>query len=400
VRRKLDLVLDFPISLTEFSAGHLDDLRERAADLVLLDVEGDPELGCRLAEMISESGAARRIVAVGPGQSPDFLLQAMQSGVADYLTKPLEKPALLASIERARRGMVAQPGAARKAGRIYVFYSPKGGGGSTTIATNLSIQLHRLTGERTVLVDLNLELGEVAAFLGLEPRYDFADLARNLHRMDAGLLASYLTRHETGIDVLAAPYRPQMADGLTDDQVLQVLRLLRQHYNFVIIDSPKALTPRTVHTLEAADGVFIVAQTNVPTIQNIQRSLGLFEHLTQGGKAVRLIVNRHQKTGDITLADLERAVEMDVYWTIPNDYAAFSYSMNTGKPLTMNEDSATARELGGLAARVAGLTAEESARPAGRLGNLLGRLREKMPGSPRGSEVRLVQHPHVEGETA
>jgi pilus assembly protein CpaE len=324
----------------------------------------------------------------------------MQSGIADYLTKPIEKPGLLASIERARRGMVAQPTAARKTGRVFVFYSPKGGGGSTTIATNLSIQLHRLTGERTVVVDLNLELGEVAAFLGLEPRYDFADLSKNLHRMDAGLLASYLTRHESGIDVLAAPYRPQMADGLTEEHVLQVLRLLRQHYSYVIIDSPKALSPRTVRTLEAADGVFIVAQTNVPTIQNIQRSLGLFEHLTQGGKAVRLIVNRYDKNGDISLSDLERAVEMDVYWTIPNDYAAFSYSMNAGKPITMDERSAPARELEGLAARVAGLTEEEESRSAGRLGSLLGRFREKMPGSPRGGEVHLMQHPQAEGETA
>lgn len=398
VRRSLELVLAFSVPLSDFSAGHLDDLRDRGADLVLLDVESDPELGCQLAEMISDAGAARRIVGVGPMQPPEFLLRAMQSGIAEYLTKPLETRALLAAVERARRSLGSHPAAAKQEGRTYVFFSPKGGGGATTIATNLAIQLHRLTGERTVLVDLNLELGEVAAFLGLEARYDFVDLAKNLHRIDTGLLSSYITRHDSGIDVLAAPYKPHMADSLPDDQVVEVLRLLRQHYDYVIVDSPKALTSRTVRTMEAADGVFVVAQANVPTIQNIQRSTALLERLAASGKVVRLIVNRHQPGGDISLSDLERSVELTVYWTIPNDYASVAYSMNSGKPLSLNADSASARELEGLAAKIAGLPAEETDRRAGRLGSLLGRLRDRMGTSARPGEVHLVHPTPAEGK--
>ena len=109
VRRKLDLVLSFSVPMAGFSAGHLDDLRERGADLILLDVESDPELGCRLAEKIADAGAGRRIVGIGPMQSPEFLLRAMQSGIAEYLTKPLQKVDLLAAIERARRSLAVQP---------------------------------------------------------------------------------------------------------------------------------------------------------------------------------------------------------------------------------------------------------------------------------------------------
>ncbi|HKY61461.1 MAG TPA: AAA family ATPase, partial [Gemmatimonadota bacterium] len=303
----------------------------------------------------------------------------------------------LAAIERARRSLAVQPAQAKQVGRLYVFFSPKGGGGATTIATNLAIQLHRLTGERTVLVDLNLELGEVAAFLGLEPRYDFVDLARNLHRIDTGLLASYVTRHESGVDVLAAPYRPQMADSLPDEQVVQVLRLLRQHYDYVIVDSPKALTSRTVRSLEAADGVFVVAQTNVPTVQNIQRAQALLERLAGNGKAVRLIVNRHEPDGVISLKDLENSVEMKVYWTIPNDYASVAYSMNSGKPLAMTVGSASARELEGLAARIAGLPAEEGDRRATRLGSLLGRIKDRM-GTASHPDVHLIRPTPAEGK--
>jgi pilus assembly protein CpaE len=331
-------------------------------------------------------------------QPPEFLLRAMQSGIAEYLTKPIQKGDLLAAIERARRSLAVQPAATKQVGRLYVFFSPKGGGGATTIATNLAIQLHRLTGERTVLVDLNLELGEVAGFLGLEARYDFVDLARNLHRIDTGLLASYVTRHESGVDVLAAPYRPQMADSLPDDHVVQVLRLLRQHYDYVIVDSPKALTSRTVRALEAADGVFVVAQTNVPTVQNIQRAQALLERLAGNGKPVRLIVNRHEPEGVISLRDLENSVEMKVYWTIPNDYASVAYSMNSGKPLAMTTGSASARELEGLAARIAGLPAEETDRRATRLGSLLGRIKDRMGTASRPGDVHLVRPTPAEGK--
>jgi pilus assembly protein CpaE len=398
VRRKLDLVLSFSVPMEGFSAGHLDDLRDRGADLVLLDVESDPELGCRLAEKIADAGATRRIVGIGPMQPPEFLLGAMQSGIAEYLTKPIQKGDLLATIERARRSLAIQPAQAKQVGRLYVFFSPKGGGGATTIATNLAIQLHRLTGERTVLVDLNLELGEVAGFLGLDPRYDFVDLARNLHRIDTGLLASYVTRHESGVDVLAAPYRPQMADSLPDEQVVQVLRLLRQHYDYVIVDSPKALTSRTVRSLEAADGVFVVAQTNVPTVQNIQRAQALLERLAGSGKSIRLIVNRHEPDGVISLRDLENSVEMKVYWTIPNDYASVAYSMNSGKPLAMTVGSASARELEGLAARIAGLPAEEADRRATRLGSLLGRIKDRMGTASHSGDVHLVRPTPAEGK--
>ncbi len=391
VHQKLDLVLAFSVPLADFSAGHLDDLRARGADVVLLDMEGDPELGCQLAEMISEASAARRIIGIGPMLSPEFLLRAMQSGIAEYVTKPVRKKDLLAATERSRRSLGAHSTAARQVGRMYVFFSPKGGGGSTTIATNLAIQLHRLTGERTVLVDLNLELGEVAVFLGLEPRYDFVDLAKNLHRVDTGLLASYVTRHESGVDVLAAPYRPQMADSLHDDQVVQVLRLLRQHYEYVIIDSPKALTSRTVHTLEAADGVFVVAQTDVPTVQNIQRSQALLERLAGSGKPIRLIVNRHQTESVISLSDLEKSVEMKVYWTIPNDYASVAYSMNSGKHLAMTTGSASARELKGLAEKIAGLPAEEAEGRATRLGSLLGRIKDRMGAATHPGDVQIVR---------
>src|SRR5690606_11441020 len=125
----------------------------------------------------------RRFLAVGPTLSPELLLEAMRAGITEYLPKPVTAEALAGALDRLERklGGAAKDGPARQPGRVFAFFSPKGGSGSTTTATNVAIQLHRLTGKRTLLVDLDLELGEIALFLGVQPRFNFVDMIRNFH---------------------------------------------------------------------------------------------------------------------------------------------------------------------------------------------------------------------------
>ena len=146
------------------------------------------------------------------------------------------------------------------------FFSAKGGSGATTVATNTAIQVHRMTGKRTVLVDLDLELGEIALFLGVEPRFSFVDLSRNFHRMDSNLLASFIECHESGIHVLSAPYQPERADVVTADQTKQILQFLKQHYQYVVVDLSNSFTVRTVATFEKADEIYLVANVDLAAI--------------------------------------------------------------------------------------------------------------------------------------
>lgn len=388
VRRELDLAMELQLSIADVSAGHLEDLRDRRPELVFLDLEGDPELGCRVVEYVAEGLPGSRLIAAGPMQSPEFLMRAMQSGVAEYLTKPVTSDDVVAAIGRSRRALTPREAQRKAAGRLLAFFSPKRGCGSTTVATNLAIQLHRLTGKRTVLADLDLELGECALFLGLEPRYNLVDLADNLHRIDRDLLESYVETHESGIHLLAAPYHPEKANAVSVEQIVRILKLLKEHYDYVIVDSPKALTPRTVRGFEQADQVFLVSQLNVPTIQNIQRSEGLFERLHRNGRAVSLIVNRYDPSAvEITVDDLERSVEMKVYWTVGNDYEAAVYSMNTGRPLIMSPNSHCAREFEGLAAKITGISAGDSGSRGRLFGTIFGRLKDRLSASSPGEYV-------------
>ena len=142
-------------------------LRQLLPELLIVDIDDSPELGIRFAQFLSETTPGIRYIAAGPLLQPELLLTAMRAGVADYLPKPVTAEALRDALDRIRAGVgTGKKDDARRVGQIYSFYSPKGGAGTTTTATNFAVVLHRLTGKKTLLVDLDLELGEIALLEG------------------------------------------------------------------------------------------------------------------------------------------------------------------------------------------------------------------------------------------
>lgn len=357
----IQVAFEIRVPFVEISHGHLEELRCVKADIVFLDLEQDPQLGCRLAQFLAEADSSQRLIAVGTEHSPEFLMTVMQAGISEYLPKPVSHEALEAAITRASRKMGARPTATaagasqREPGKLLAFFSAKGGSGSTTVATNLAIHIHRLTGKRTVLVDLDLELGEIALFLGVEPRFSFVDLAKNFHRMDAGLLASFIECHDSGVHLLSAPYHPERAETVTADHTRQILQFLKQHYDYVVVDTSNSFTPRTMAAFELASEIFLVANIDLPSLRNIQRCQHLLDRMGEKGQALRLVVNRYASENDITLEDVEKSLGLDVYWALPNDYESVIYSINTGRPVILDDNSTYTQELQALAAKITGL---------------------------------------------
>ncbi|CAN5269556.1 hypothetical protein BH18GEM1_BH18GEM1_04670 [soil metagenome] len=357
----INVAFEVMVPFVEISHGHLEELRYVNADIVFLDLEHDPQLGCKLAQFLAEANTGQRLIAAGTEHSPEFLMTVMQAGISEYLPKPVTSEALEAAIGRASRKLGAKaegPAAGtaqREPGKLLAFFSAKGGSGSTTVATNLAIQIHRLTGKRTVLVDLDLELGEIALFMGMEPRFNFVDLARNFHRMDAGLLASFIECHDSGVHLLSAPYHPEKAESVTGDQTRQILQFLKQHYDYVVVDTSNSFTPRTLAAFELASEICLVANIDLPSLRNIQRCQHLLDRMGEKGQALRLVVNRYANDNDITLEDVERSLGMEVYWALPNDYESVIYSINTGRPVILDDSSQYTQELQALAAKITGL---------------------------------------------
>lgn len=350
------------------------EIREAEPELIVLDLSDEPATGIRFARFVGEALPGRPILAAGPQLSSEMLLAAMSAGVSEYLPRPVEDGALRGAVARIRRRMGAASGAPRAPGQLLSVFSVKGGSGCTTVAANLAVQLHKLTGKKTLLLDLELELGELAVHLGMQPRFNLVDLVRNFHRMDADLLAGYIERHDSGVHLLSAPVHPERAETVTADQMRTILRFLRNHYDYVVVDSARSFAPANTAALEQADRVFLVATVDLPSLRNIKRSLPLLDRLTgQAAEKVKLVVNRYQSSDPISLEEVERTLGMEVYRTLANDYEAASRAIHTGQPAVTGGSSPFARDLKELGAMVAGIELSRNGRRFGPLGKLFGR---------------------------
>jgi pilus assembly protein CpaE len=369
--RALSLELELPVPLHQLGEQQIQALRALAPELIILDLEESQDLGLRLAEYLVELNPAQHFIATGPVLSSEQLLQAMRAGVTDYLPKPVSSEDLHAATTRAAQKLRKADGdKLRQPGRILSFFSPKGGGGSTTLATNLAIVIQRTTRGKTLLLDLDLELGESALVLGIQPRFSLVDFIENFRRMDAGLLATYIDHHASGIDLLSAPFQPEKAESVTADQIRRVLAFLRQHYDYIVVDTPRSFSPPTMAIFEQADLVFIVTVADLPSLRNIQRGLPLVKKaLAKGEEQVRLVLNRYDPKDTISVHDVEQSLGLKVFYKISNDYESVMSSVNAGRPIVLNGGSPYTRDLAGLAAQVTGIKSDTSRRS--RLGKAL-----------------------------
>jgi pilus assembly protein CpaE len=341
-----------------FGENELRSVRQLRPELIILDLADDPDMGIRLANFLSEAQPGQRFVAVGPHLEPQMLLSAMRAGVVDYLPRPVTAEAFQTAVERVRQLLgVGGKEAGKVTGQLYAFYSPKGGAGTTTVATNFAVVLHRLTGKKTLIVDLDLELGEIALLLGVQPRFNFVDMVQNFHRMDADLLASYIERHDSGLHLLSAPYQPEKAEVVTGDEIRKILTFLRKHYDYVVVDTAKSFSPATLASFEQADLAFLVTNVDLASLRNIQRGLPLLKRMMgRTGDHVRLIVNRYNSSNDISLRDVEQTIGLKVYRTLSNDFEGVSRSISTGKPIVLSGDSKYGADIKALGREVTGLT--------------------------------------------
>jgi len=377
--------LEISVPFEAFGDEQVRALRQLNPELVILDIEDAPDLGIKFAQFLSESARGVRFIAAGPLLQPEHLLVAMRAGVVDYLSKPVTAETLRASLDRVRVSFgIASKDGPRQPGKLYAFYSAKGGAGTTTTATNFAVVLHRITGKKTLLVDLDLELGEIALLLGVQPRFNFVDMVQNFHRMDAELLASYIERHSSGVHLLSAPYHPEKAEVVTGDEIRRILHFLRKHYDYVVVDTSKSFSPATLAAIEQADLAFIVTNVDLASLRNLQRGLPLLKKmLGRGEEHIRLVVNRYNSENDITLEDVSRTLGMPVFRTLRNDYEEVSRSITTGKPIVLNGNSRFSQDMKALGAQVAGLGGKKGER-GGRLGAIsapLSRLFARNKGS-------------------
>jgi len=382
------VALDLDVSLAGFTGPQFKTVEQAAPALVFMDFDGAPDLGVSLARDLTRASPQLVPVGIGAPLSSEQLLQAMRAGLTEYLHKPVSADAIAEAVERLRPRIMADADEPVTLARTLAFFSAKGGSGCSTVATNLAIELRRLTNKRTLLMDLDAELGEVSLLFGIQPQFNLVDLIQNFHRIDSELLGSYIEQHESGVHVLSAPYHPERAATIGAQELRQVLLYLRGEYDTVLLDTSKSFSPEALAAFEQCDEVYIVATVDLPSLRNIQRALPLLRRIMPRGlDQVHLIVNRYDPEDEISLKDVERSLNMKVFGTIANDYDSVIRSINSGKPALLSAPkSSYAKDIQNLAAKI-GTTSRAPGRetPTGILARL---FRGPGKAAPSNEEVK------------
>jgi len=280
------------------------------------------------------------LMMVAETVTADLLRGAMRAGVSDVIEAPLDESKIEAAIEQfghdvLKRRSVAKPAVEpirTERGAIVTVTSAKGGSGKTVVATNVALLLNRIPDKKVVLVDADLQFGDVCLLLQLEPRFTMVNAAHELHHLDAEMLDSLLTEHPSGLKVLAAPLEPAFADDITTAGLMQMLDLLQESYDYVVVDTASMLDELILSLIEKADHVLMVVDMDLPSVKNAKLALETLRLLKFSTQNVQLVLNRNNSKAKLDNKEIESALKMEISAAIPSD-AAVPTSVNEGRPI-------------------------------------------------------------------
>ena len=336
--------------------------------LVILDVVGGPKAAVDLCAEIRGTPALATIPVLCVSQTDEVeeRIGFLEAGADDVVAKPVDGrelearvEALLLRFQRSRDPSPTTPGdgvVMTAPRRIVAVFSPKGGVGTTMIATNIAIVAASTKPDRVVLLDLDLQFGGVAPQLDIEPKQTLADVARDATALKAAeLLRGYAVKHGTGLHVLCAPPTPELAELVTPEMVKNLLATLTSGYDHVIIDAGSVLDERTMLALEAADTVVIPVYPEIPALKSVHSLLDFLNETGTLGSKTLFVLNNAFARDILKLRDVENALGTKIEYDLPYDPFLYLKAVNEGVPVVLGAaESPAAQRLVKLTATVFG----------------------------------------------
>ena len=325
--------------------------KEEAPQLILLDVMLPKLDGYQVAAKVrADEGQATHvpIIMLTAEREVEQKVRGLRAGADDYLIKPFHPAELLARMKSLlarfapREALVGRP----PLGRVHAYYGAKGGVGTTTIAINTAIAMHRELGRKVCLVDGNLQFGDHRVFLDLGlDRKSIVDIV-SAPQMDIDLIKTVLVRHDSGVDLLLAPPSPEVAELVQPGHLPQILSALRGLYDYVIVDIDKRLDDINLGVLDAADTIFVVMTADLSCLKNVRLVLETIGHLGYESSKVELVLNRSNAFTGINVKAAEGALKRTIHYQIVNEYRGAISSLNSGAPFMFTKaDSLLGRSL-------------------------------------------------------
>jgi pilus assembly protein CpaE len=276
------------------------------------------------------------LLIIASGEASALLDEALGADVSDVLLLPALTENVVFAIRKATHAPRRAASIDRREGRIITVFSPKGGTGKTAIATNLAAALAKQEARRTLLLDLDLQFGDAAIMLGIEPEKTIFDFVNAPGELDPDKLAGYTTKHKSGLDILPAPLRPEDAELVTEAKLGRLIEVARACYDAIVVDTSPFFHGPMLATLDRTDELLLVCSLDVPTLKNVRLALSTLEMLSFPRQRVRLVLNRANSKVGMKQREVEAALEQKVQYEVPSDRAV-PLSVNKGAPAVTAE---------------------------------------------------------------
>ena len=306
--------------------------KDRSPDVVLVEMNGESQVPEWL-ENLPQEMPHTQVLLCSYSREPDFLIRAMQLGIREFLPLPLTQGDLEGALSRVRLARKQLMPVDNRQGRIIVVTGHKGGAGSTTVAVNLAQALAESTPGRVALIDLGRPFPDVGTFLDQASNYSIVDLSQNIATLDKSFIQRIMQPYGARLSILhgASDFKDQ--DSIELESLERIFAILRDMYDFIVIDLSHWLDELFLKVLTEADMVLMLTGLTVPDLRNLKKLWPYTVEWHQDKRKIKIVVNRYDNSSGLQLRDVENILQHPAFATLPSDYQAMMQCLNQGSPL-------------------------------------------------------------------
>ena len=306
---------------------------DEAKSLLIVDLSNEKSSKINLISKISREYPQCRILALSDNPTVSLIVEIMRSGAKDFLPVPIIKNEFLDIVNRI--SFYDEKQDYKSNCKIISVFSNKGGIGKTSLATNLALEMAKITKENIALIDLNFQTGDITTFLDLKPSFNISYMIENIDKINETFLLSTMERYKgTSLYVLADPPYFKQAEDIKPLQIAKLFNTLKNTFSYIIVDAEASFDGKNIAALDNSDIILLVTIANLPALRNTQRCLELFDKLGYDRDKTKIVVNRYMENDEIKEDDVRKVLSRDLYWKVPNNYFAIMSAINKGIPVS------------------------------------------------------------------
>ena len=303
------------------------------SSVLIVDFSDNKSEKIQLISKVCANISGCKILALSDNPSVNLIVEVMRSGAREFLPLPLIKNEFSDSMNK----ILSENSQTNKNSRCKIIsvFSNKGGIGKTSLATNLALELAKVTKENIALIDLNFQTGDITTFLDLKPSFNISYMLENIDKINETFLLSTLERYKrTSLYVLADPPYFKQADNIKPAQITKLFNTLKDTFSYIVVDVEASFEGKNIAALDNSDVILLVTVANLPALRNTQRCLELFDKLGYDKDKTKIVVNRYMDNDEIKEDDVKKVLSKDIFWKVPNNYFAIMSAINKGIPVS------------------------------------------------------------------